>query len=114
VELDGSDDEGAAGGAEEGAADAKGKAAKGKAAKGKAAKRDAGGAAAGGAGGAAKAHDAKLSTQLQDIRRTLVERHGEKHEGAFAKRERGADAASPVHATASEGEAKARAKRLRL
>ena len=54
---------------------------------------------------AAKARDAKLSSQLQDVRRALVEKHGEKFEGAFSKRD------------ADDGpgdEAKARAKRLRL
>ena len=57
---------------------------------------------------AAKARDAKLSSQLQDVRRALAEKHGEKFEGAFSKRsadERLDDAAV---------EAKARAKRLRL
>ena len=57
----------------------------------------------------AKARDAKLSSQLQDVRRALAEKHGEKFEGAFAKR--GADDL-PVNNAA--GEAKARAKRLRL
>ena len=63
-----------------------------------------------------KARDAKLSTQLQDIRRTLTEKHGDKHEGAFAKRERGGGEATPASAALGgvEGEAKARAKRLRL
>ena len=62
-----------------------------------------------------KARDAKLSTQLQDIRRTLTEKHGDKHEGAFAKRERGGDATpAPAALGGEEGEAKARAKRLRL
>ena len=56
-----------------------------------------------------KARDAKLSSQLQDVRRALAEKHGEKFEGAFAKR--GADA-PPVDDAV--GEAKSRAKRLRL
>ncbi len=67
------------------------------------------------AAAAEKARDAKLSTQLQDIRRAIAEKHGEKHEGAFAKRECGGDAeraAEPLGGDAAD--VKARAKRLRL
>jgi hypothetical protein len=58
---------------------------------------------------AAKARDAKLSSQLQDVRRALVEKHGEKFEGAFSKRD-----ADDGRLDDAAGEAKARAKRLRL
>ena len=101
LDLGGSDDEAPPDAAVPAAAKAKGKGGKGKAAP----PPDAG-----------KARDAKLSTQLQDIRRTLTEKHGDKHEGAFAKRERGGGDATPAAAAlgGEEGEAKTRAKRLRL
>ena len=58
---------------------------------------------------AAKARDAKLSSQLQDVRRALAEKHGEKFEGAFSKRD-----ADDGRVDDAAVEAKARAKRLRL
>ncbi len=58
---------------------------------------------------AAKARDAKLSSQLQDVRRALAEKHGEKFEGAFSQRD-----ADDGHLEDAAGEAKARAQRLRL
>ena len=62
-----------------------------------------------------KTRDAKLSAQLQDVRRTLVERHGDKYEGAFAKRERGGEARpQPGESDAVDDKVKARAKRVRL
>ena len=101
LDLGGSDDEVPPDGAEPVAGAAKGKGGKGKAAP----PPDAG-----------KARDAKMSTQLHDIRRTLTRRHGDKHEGAFAKRERGGGDATPAPAAqgGKDGEGKARAKRLRL
>jgi len=57
----------------------------------------------------AKARDAKLSSQLQDVRRALAEKHGEKFEGAFAKR-----SSDDPPVDDAVGEAKTRAKRLRL
>jgi hypothetical protein len=62
---------------------------------------------------AEKAADAKLGVQLADVRRALTEKHGDKHESAFAKPKRTA-AEAPAVSESEAADAKARAKRLKL